>query len=60
MKNGIPFPARRQSDCVICGMPKGPQKRLRIEDLHKVPICDDCLLAFWEELMATDPSRQKT
>jgi hypothetical protein len=62
MKNAIQFPERRPSACVICGgWPNGRRERPRIEDFPlKEPVCDDCLLAFWEELMATEPSRRKT
>ena len=61
MKNVIPFSRARPSACVIRGgRPNGRRERPRIEDFPlKEPVCDDCLLAFWEDLMATEPSQRE-
>ena len=38
----------------------GPQKRLLTEDIPlKEAVCDDCLMAFWEHLMATEPAHRR-
>lgn len=60
MNNVIRFPCRRSQACAICeGWPIGRRERLLIEDIPlKEAVCDDCLMAFWEHLMATDPMRR--
>ena len=62
MNNVIRFPSRRPDACAICeAWPRGRRERLLIEDIPlKEAICDDCLLAFWEDLMATEPSQRGT
>jgi hypothetical protein len=61
MNNVIRFPGRRSQSCAICeGWPIGRLERLLIEDIPlKEAVCDDCLLAFWEHLMATEPSQRE-
>ena len=62
MNNVIRFPSRRPEACAICeAWPRGRREHLLIEDIPlKGAICDDCLLAFWEDLMATEPSQRGT
>jgi len=57
MDNVIRFPGRKSQACAICdGWPIGRLERLLIEDIPlKEAVCDDCLMVFWEHLMATDP-----
>jgi hypothetical protein len=60
MNNVIRFPMRRSEACGICqAWPIGRRERLLIEGIPlKEAVCDDCLLAFWEHLMATEPARR--
>ena len=62
MSNVIRFPARRLQACAVCeAWPMGRLERLLIEDIPaKEAVCDDCLLVFWEYLMATEPSQRAT
>jgi len=62
MNNVIRFPSQRPEACHICeAWPKGRRERLLIEDIPlKEAVCDDCLFAFWEGLMATEPSQRGT
>jgi hypothetical protein len=61
MNNVIRFPSRGPEACAICeAWLRGRRERLLIEDiLLKGAVCDDCLLAFWEDLMATEPSQRE-
>jgi hypothetical protein len=53
----IPFRRRRPvADCCICGpCPEAGKETMRLV-IDKIPqnepVCDDCLLAFWERLFA--------
>ena len=62
MNNVIRFPSRRPEACAICeAWPRGRRERLLIEDIPlKEGVCDDCLLAFWEDLMATRTEPMET
>ena len=62
MGSVIRFPGRRaQAQCGICeAWPKGRRERLLIEDIPlKEAVCDDCLMWFWEYIMATEPARRR-
>lgn len=57
--NIISFPDRkRPATCPICETwPNRQRERLLIDDIPlKKNVCDDCLLVFWEHLMATEPT----
>jgi hypothetical protein len=60
MNNVIRFPSRSPEACDICeAWPGGRRERLLIEDIPlKEAVCDDCLLTFWEALMATKPHQR--
>ena len=60
MNNIIRFPNRRPQACKICETwPRGRRERLLVEDIPlKEVVCSDCLLAFWEDLMATDRANE--
>jgi hypothetical protein len=56
----IPFPSRRPGACAVCGAwPEANRQAMRslIDDeiFLKGAVCDDCLLAFWERLFASEP-----
>ena len=61
MNNVIRFPNRTPQACDICETwPRGRRERLLVEDIPlKEAVCSECLLAFWEDLMATEPSGPK-
>ena len=59
----ISFPSRRSGACAVCGAwPEANRQAMRslIDDeiLLKEPVCDDCLLAFWERLFASEPKHK--
>ena len=60
MSNVIRFPGRGSQACAICeGWPIGRRERLLVEDIPlKEAVSDDCLLAFWEHLMANELMRR--
>jgi hypothetical protein len=62
MNNVIRFPGRKARSCAVCeSWPIGRRDRLLIDDIPlKATACDDCLLAFWEYIMATEPARRHT
>ena len=56
----IPFPKRRSEACAVCGAwPEANREATRSlindEIFPKGLVCDDCLLAFWERLFASEP-----
>ena len=54
----FPFRKRRpEADCSICGRPEADREAMRplIDEIpQNEPVCDDCLLAFWERLFADE------
>jgi hypothetical protein len=60
MNNVVQFPGPRARACPLCeSWPIGRRDRLLVDGIPlKAAICDDCLLAFWEHLMATEPAHR--
>jgi hypothetical protein len=62
MGNVISFPNRKRLPaCPICDeWPIDWRTRLLIDDIAlKRTVCDDCLLVFWEHLIATEPTQAR-
>jgi hypothetical protein len=59
----IPVRNRRpETYCTICGpCPEADREAMRLlidEIPQNEPVCDDCLLAFWEQLFAGEPAKR--
>jgi hypothetical protein len=55
------FAVQKREACIICEeWPSSRREHLFVEDMPMdEAVCDDCLLAFWEDLMATTPSQRE-